>query len=119
MTTTKQNSNNGETLDYVRCSMKALCVLNSAENILYSYMLNRYWFFKKIGNEYYENIKDIAIATKQSERNIARTIKKLEDLNHIDVYKKKIGTGNSNAYVVHDLYMLYTERPTSKTDDVF
>lgn len=109
MTSAQNNSDKG--LEYVNVPLGCLCKLSAVEAIVYSYMLNRYWFFKKIGNEYYENIKDIAIATRQPEITIKRCISALKQKEHIDVSKRKAKIGNSNVYVVHDLYMLYTERP--------
>lgn len=107
LTTVAANQNSNEGLRYVSLPLAALKNLSAVEAVVYSYMLNRYLFFKQIGNQYYENIKDIALATGQSEITIKRVIPKLKQKDHLLVSKRKAKVGNSNTYVVVDYYKLY------------
>lgn len=74
------------------------------EAFVYAYMLNRWGFFQRHGGEFFENIEVIAQNTGHSPATIKRAVKRLKDTRLVEVFTKKAKIGNSNSYVVHDVY---------------
>lgn len=97
-----------EQLKYIRLPLEMLEKdwASNADVIVYSFMLNRYWFFKNIHREYYENMCDIAKGCKQDESTVKRAIKKLAANGYITISKIKAEIGVSNNYKVNDVHGL-------------
>lgn len=105
---TKQIKTAQDSLRYVMLPLEMLDKewATSADVVIYAFMLNRFMFFKQLGNPYYENIEDIAKGSRQGVATVKRCIKKLQENGYIDVSKIKVKTGHSNSYVVKDIYCL-------------
>lgn len=110
----KQN-NPQETLKYAKVPFEMMdnSWVTAADAIIYTFMLNRYLFFKNLGKTYHENIEDIAKGSRQSVSSVNRTIKKLQEKNYIEVSKIKVKVGSSNSYIVHDIHKV-NEQSTPK-----
>lgn len=82
--------------------------------LVYGYLLNRYNFFKSIRKQFFENISDIAAATRQSPATVKRVIKDLQDKEYLSIGKVKTITGHSNNYVVIDKHGMSNAGQASK-----
>ena len=93
-------------LKYIRLPLEMLDLewATSADVVIYAFMLNRFNFFRKIGKDYFENIEDIAIGSRQSVATVKRTVKKLNDNHFIQITKVKSKIGFSNSYIVNDIF---------------
>lgn len=76
--------------------------------LVYSFMLDRYMFFNSNGKEYYENMQAIADALGMSRRTVGDSIKTLEELQLVRIFKKKVYATErsvvSHSYHVRDMY---------------
>jgi len=104
--TLHETSKTLEDLSYVRFPIKMLDLdwVSNADAVIYAFMLNRFTFFKGIGKGYFENIKDIALGSRQDESTVKRTLKKLSEHGYIQINKVKVMVGVSNNYVVLDVH---------------
>lgn len=95
-----------QVLKYTRFPLEMLDLdwTTSSDVIIYSFMLNRYVFFKGIGNSYFENIEDIAKGSRQAVATVNRAIKKLSKQGFISIKKIKVQVGCSNSYEVNDIF---------------
>ncbi|WP_413728480.1 DUF6945 domain-containing protein [Sodalis sp. RH19] len=69
----------------------------STKNI-FSYMRQRYDYFKSQNQSYYENQNVIAVCCGVSERKVRDAIKLLNQLGLLKIYTRRTGTNQSNAY---------------------
>lgn len=104
--TQNETSKTLEDLTYIRFPIKMLSQewASNADVVIYAFMLNRFTFFKNIGKGYFENIKDIALGSRQDESTVKRAIKKLSEHGYISINKVKVGVGVSNNYMVMDVH---------------
>lgn len=109
-----------EQLKYIRLPLEMLDNewSTSSDVVVYAFMLNRYFFFKQMHKEYYENIVDIAKGCRQDTSTVKRAIKKLALHGYISISKIKAEVGVSNNYKVHDLHGI-TQIPRVESDDFY
>ena len=117
--TQNETSKTLEDLAYIRFPIKMLSQewASNADVVIYAFMLNRFIFFKNIGKGYFENIKDIALGSRQDESTVKRTIKKLSEHGYILINKVKVGVGVSNNYTVMDVHSVL-DAPETKEGKV-
>lgn len=80
---------------------------------IYSYMLNKYLFFKSKGNEYYESEVQIGLFLNLTSKSVQRAIKLLKEHSFLDYKLVHKGTSFVNVYVVNDVFGLYSENKTN------
>lgn len=79
--------------------------LNGNMKILYRYMLDRFLFFKSLGNEFYDNQDELAYNLAMSKRTIVSLIKSLLDVGLVEKKTARYsGVNNSNSYIIHDMF---------------
>lgn len=76
--------------------------------IVYSYLLCKYYWFKKQNKEYFESQETIAESCRSKYSTVRNSIKWLEEKGLVKVAKVHTRQYNKNAYVVEDRYMEYT-----------
>ena len=106
-----------QVLKYTRFPLEMLDLewATSSDVVVYSFMLNRYSFFKGIGNEYFENIEDIAKGSRQAIATVKRAVKKLQKHDFISVRKIRVQVGCSNSYHVHDIFGVLDVKQTKQS----
>ena len=80
---------------------------------IYSYMLNRYMFFKQNNKQYFEAEAQIALFLNTTTKTVQRSIKVLKEHSFIDYELKHKGTSFSNVYKVNDVFGIYDAAPAS------
>jgi hypothetical protein len=89
--------------------------LTANAKAVYTFMLDRYMFFNGLGKEYFENMQEIADALGMQRRTVGDSIKTLEELGMLRVFKKKVYATErsviSHSYHVRDLYGIYFNKP--------
>lgn len=78
---------------------------------IYSYMLNRYMFFKHNNMQYFESEAQIGSFLNTTTKTVQRSIKVLKEHNFLDYELKHKQSSFSNVYTVNDVFGIY--------DDVF
>lgn len=85
--------------------------LTSNAKLVYTHMLDKYVFFSRQGKPYYENMQDIADELGLARKTVNDSIKNLEELKLLTVFKKNMHNSVrsivSHSYVVLDVYNLY------------
>lgn len=85
--------------------------LTSNAKLVYTHMLDKYVFFSSQGKTYYENMQDIADELGLARKTVNDSIKTLEELKMLSVFKKNMHNSTrsivSHSYVVLDVYNLY------------
>ena len=76
---------------------------------IYSYMLNRYTFFKHSNKQYFESEAKIALFLNTTAKTVQRSIKVLKEHSFLDYELKHKGTSFSNVYTVNDVFGIYDD----------
>ena len=93
--------------------------LNLIEVILYCKMYERYHFFKEMGNEFYDNQKDLAESLGVSRQTIITALDTLVSAKAISVKTTTIkGFHTKNVYTVYDVFISEEDRTKSKLQKV-
>jgi hypothetical protein len=88
-----------------------------ATAVIYSFMLNRYFWFKGKKLDYFESMEEIAEATHISIITVKRSIALLEDKEFLFATKIRTGRFYSNKYYIKDVYGTYANLPAKKDND--
>ena len=81
---------------------------------IYSYMLNRYMFFKHNNMQYFESEAQIGLFLNTTTKTVQRSIKVLKEHNFLDYELKHKQSSFSNVYTVNDVFGIYDDVGLSK-----
>ena len=76
---------------------------------IYSYMLNRYMFFKHNNMQYFESEAQIGLFLNTTTKTVQRSIKVLKEHNFLDYELKHKQSSFSNVYIVNDVFGIYVD----------
>lgn len=90
-------------------------VLSLTDKVVYSYMKDRWEFFKERKEEYYDSLEDIGEALGVHRKTVARSVSKMEALGVLSKVKKKIRGYDSNVYTrIGGLYSRQIKKKDAK-----
>ena len=81
---------------------------------IYSYMLNRYMFFKHNNTQYFESEAQIGLFLNTTTKTVQRSIKVLKEHNFLDYELKHKQSSFSNVYTVKDVFGIYDDAGLSQ-----
>lgn len=88
--------------------------LTIERKILWSWIVDRYKFFKDQGKAFFDNQKDIAATCGVSESTVKRFLRELAEAGYIKTHQTRIGGHKSNSYEVLEELVLLTIKEDSK-----
>lgn len=89
--------------------------MNLTDKIIYSYIRNRFQFFKGLGKEYYDTQQSIALMCNMDIKAVGNVLRKFIKDDLTKIYKKPYGNFQKNVYVnVPALQLWWKDKPIGK-----